>query len=80
MGFAVPLGRWLHGPLREWMEACTSPARLREEDLLRPDAVARLRARAAAGDGWHAYKLWAICVFQDWLGASRSDRGVRHAT
>ena len=67
MGFAVPLGRWLNGPLREWVEACTDPARIARDGHLDGGIVSWLASHPRREDEWYAYKLWAICVFQSWL-------------
>jgi asparagine synthase (glutamine-hydrolysing) len=72
MGFAVPLGRWLNGPLRSWVLDCTDPARLRRDGFLDPSVVAGLVAHERREEEWWAYKLWAICVFQSWLDAFRA--------
>jgi asparagine synthase (glutamine-hydrolysing) len=68
MGFGIPLSRWLNGPLKPWVEACTDPARIAREGLLDPAVVARIVTCADSTDDWAAYKLWAVCIFQSWLG------------
>ena len=46
MGFGIPLGEWLRGPLRDWAEALLDERRLREADLLDAAMVRRYLARA----------------------------------
>src|SRR5436309_1131150 len=36
MGFGIPLGAWLRGPLREWAESLLDPAAIRAYGLLDP--------------------------------------------
>lgn len=67
MGFAVPIGPWLKGPLRDWAEALLSPARLKAEGLLRDDLVRKAWAQHLAGQGDHSHRLWSVLMFQQWL-------------
>ena len=65
-GFAIPLGQWLRGPLREWAEVLLDERRLREEGFL--DA-AMVRAAwdehlSERGD-WEVH-LWMVLMFQAW--------------
>ena len=45
-GFAIPVGEWIKGPLRDWAEALLDPARLRREGWFDADKVTRR---------WHAH-------------------------
>ena len=66
-GFAVPVGEWLRGPLRDWAEDLLAAPRLRREGYL--DA-APIRARWAEHLGdrrdWTP-ALWSVLMFQCWL-------------
>ncbi len=67
MGFGLPIGSWLRGPLRPWAEELLAERRLREQGLLDPEPVRRawhhhLRARHDLG-----YELWDILALQAWL-------------
>ena len=67
MGFGVPLGAWLRGPLRDWAEALLDERRLREGGLLDPEAVRRAWQQHLTG-GWdRRFLLWNILTFQAWL-------------
>ena len=66
MGFGVPIGAWLRGPLRDWAEALLDPAKLAAEGLLRPAPI--LNAWREHLDGQHnwQYPLWNVLMFQAW--------------
>jgi asparagine synthase (glutamine-hydrolysing) len=69
MGFAIPLGDWLRGPLRGWAEALLDPARLRAEGYLRPEVVTATWQAHLAGRGAHEARLWSVLMFEAWLEA-----------
>lgn len=66
-GFAIPVGEWLRGPLREWAEDLISPGRLRAEGLLCPDAVHRIWGELLESDRTAAPQMWSILMLQSWL-------------
>ncbi len=67
MGFGVPLGRWLRGPLRDWAQDLLAPERLIREGFLRPEPVARKWEEHLSGQADWKYLLWNVLVFQAWL-------------
>ncbi len=68
MGFGVPVGEWLRGPLREWAEHLLAPERLKREGLLDAQRVAITWAEHLAGRDCSA-QLWGMLMFQAWLDA-----------
>jgi asparagine synthase (glutamine-hydrolysing) len=66
MGFGVPLGEWLRGPLRDWAETLLDEQRLREGGLLEPGVVRRFwREHLEGGRNWQ-YLLWNVLMLEAW--------------
>jgi asparagine synthase (glutamine-hydrolysing) len=71
MGFGIPLGAWLRGPLREWAESLLDPAAIRKHGLLDPAPVRAKWEEHLAGRGDWSYYLWAVLMLQVWLDGER---------
>lgn len=75
MGFGIPLGRWLRGPLREWAEELLDKGRLHREGYLNPDGVRmKWEEHLKGASDWQGM-LWNVLMFQAWLETERN-----HAT
>jgi len=71
MGFAVPLGAWLRGPLRGWAEDLLDERRLRREAFFRPEPIRQKWEEHLSGRVNWQYLLWDVLVLQTWLEANR---------
>lgn len=71
MGFAVPIGKWLRGPLKEWAEELIEEASLQQQGYLNPVAVRSVWERHQGGREDLSQILWHILIFQSWLKAIR---------
>jgi len=66
MGFAVPIGEWLRGPLRDWAEDLLDEPRMRKDGILRAELVRRNWEDHLSGRRSRAYQLWDVLMFQAW--------------
>lgn len=67
MGFGIPLGAWLRGPLRGWAEELIDERLLADEGYFHPDAVRGAWEGLLKGDPRQELRMWTILMFQSWL-------------
>ncbi len=65
-GFAIPLGDWLRGPLRDWAESLLSENRLRDGGLVSVADVRRTWAEHLSGRRNWQYPLWDVLMLEAW--------------
>ncbi|HEX2762673.1 MAG TPA: asparagine synthase (glutamine-hydrolyzing) [Allosphingosinicella sp.] len=69
MGFGIPVGEWLRGPLRPWAENLLNPARLAATGLVRPEPIRSLWQSHRDGKVNAQYRLWPVLMLVAWLEA-----------
>jgi asparagine synthase (glutamine-hydrolysing) len=80
MGFGVPVGEWLRGPLRSWAEALLDERRLNAEGYFSPAPIRKIWQRHLSGKTDEQYRLWGVLMFQSWLEAQGTrERAVEPA-
>lgn len=71
-GFAVPIGAWLRGPLRQWAEPLLDRRSLDEPELLDAAVVRERWAQHQSGTrNWEDF-LWDVLMFQAWREQQRA--------
>jgi asparagine synthase (glutamine-hydrolysing) len=77
MGFGVPVGQWIQGPLRDWAESLLSESRLQEEGFLNPGLVRDQWSQHIKGTTISGDAIWHILMFQAWLSSVSSSPSVQ---
>jgi asparagine synthase (glutamine-hydrolysing) len=67
MGFEIPLGSWLRGPLRDWAEDLLNEKRLNQENFFNTKLVRDKWLEHLNGKKNWQHHLWDILMFQAWL-------------
>jgi len=75
MGFGVPMGQWLSGPLKEWAESLLDKKRLADQGLFQADPIQKRWQEHLSGRRNWQYHLWDILMFQAWFDNERMNEG-----
>lgn len=66
-GFAVPIGDWLRGPLREWAEELLNEKRMQDQGFFDTRLIRSAWQDHLDGKGGYQYQIWTVLMFQAWL-------------
>jgi asparagine synthase (glutamine-hydrolysing) len=69
MGFSIPIGEWLRGPLRVWAEHHLNESRLAQDGYFDKKQVKQMWQEHLTGRYNWQYQLWDILMFQSWHSA-----------
>jgi asparagine synthase (glutamine-hydrolysing) len=67
MGFGVPIGSWLRGPLRPWAEDLLDEKRLNAQGWLESTPLRRTWEEHLSGKADWSQELWPVLMFQAWV-------------
>ena len=66
MGFAIPVGDWIAGQLKDWAENLLSESALAESGMFNTAAIIKVWKSHLAGNKSSQYFLWHVLMFQAW--------------
>ena len=74
MGFEVPIGPWLRGPLKNWAGDLLARDTLSQQGWFDADVITRLWDDHLNGRSNEGAQLWPVLMFQSWLDAGGASR------
>jgi asparagine synthase (glutamine-hydrolysing) len=66
-GFAVPVGPWFRGELKDYLADHVLGSRFQSRGLFKPAAVQKLFDDHQRGAGDHAHHLWTLLMLELWF-------------
>jgi asparagine synthase (glutamine-hydrolysing) len=66
MGFGIPFGEWIVGPLRDWAEELLAAPALEESGLFRAGWLRERWREHVAGSYDHRNLFWPVLIFEAW--------------
>jgi asparagine synthase (glutamine-hydrolysing) len=71
MGFSVPLGAWLRGPLKDWVASALSTSELNSLGVVVPEKVHEVLEKHQDERGDFSSELWNLAVLHSWFREHR---------
>jgi len=72
VGFGIPVGEWVRGPLRPWAEELLADRTLVEEGFLDPEPIARVWDDHVSGRRDWTPRIWSVLMLQAWQAETRA--------
>jgi asparagine synthase (glutamine-hydrolysing) len=66
MGFSVPIGEWLRGPLRDWAGDLISSLASNDSVVLNQQVIQKVWSEHQKNTYDHSNKLWTLLMWQAW--------------
>ena len=67
VGFSVPLGFWLRGPLKNWAEDLLFSSKIKDDGYLDTTVIFSIWNEHLSEKKDWSHQLWSILMFQSWL-------------
>jgi asparagine synthase (glutamine-hydrolysing) len=68
VGFGIPLGEWLQGPLKNWASELLTPEKLQINGFNANPILEQWNNHQKGYQNWQ-YSLWTVLMFQSWMQA-----------
>lgn len=65
-GFTVPLGRWLHGEMGNWVEDLFRSASFEQRGIIRPQAALEMLGMHRSRRYELGHRIWSLVIFEVW--------------
>jgi asparagine synthase (glutamine-hydrolysing) len=67
MGFGVPVGSWINGPLKDWANSLLTEEKLNRDELLNTKLIRdRWLEHQRGKANWDSF-LWSVLMFMLWM-------------
>ena len=70
-GFGIPIGKWMRGELKDWVNDTLSDEVLNEHNLFDKTVVSKIKEEHFKGLANNEPKLWSILQFNQWYIANK---------